>query len=94
MFFTGHASKGLEFDHVCIVNYSQLPSRRALEATGIKLEQEHKLMFVMLTRTKRVLSLLVEAGGAPQCLPPVRRIPMSLPLPVSSQVVRPSAAPP
>lgn len=65
MLYTGHASKGLEFDHVFIINYSQLPSARAVEAGGIKLEQERKLMFVMLTRTRRELSFLVEPQGKP-----------------------------
>lgn len=60
LLYTGHAAKGLEFDVVHIANYSLLPSKRALEAGGLKLEQEYKVMFVMLTRTRDTLSFLAE----------------------------------
>jgi hypothetical protein len=66
LLYTGHAAKGLEFDVVHIANYSLLPSKRALEAGGLKLEQEYKVMFVMLTRTRDTLSFLAEPEGAPR----------------------------
>ena len=65
LLYTGHAAKGLEFDVVHIANYSLLPSKRALETGGIKLEQEFKVMFVMLTRTRMTLAFLAEPEGTP-----------------------------
>jgi len=40
-----------------------MPSKRAFEAGGVKLEQERKVMFVMLTRMRNVLSFLAEPEG-------------------------------
>jgi len=66
LLYTGHAAKGLEFDVVHIANYSLLPSKRALEAGGLKLEQEYKVMFVMLTRVRHTLAFLAEPEGGPR----------------------------
>lgn len=68
LLYTGHAAKGLEFDVVHIANYSLLPSKRALETGGIKLEQEFKVMFVMLTRTRMTLAFLAEPEAETQTL--------------------------
>ena len=43
-----------------------MPSKRALEAGGLKLEQEYKVMFVMLTRVRHTLAFLAEPEGGPR----------------------------
>jgi len=60
---TGHGAKGLEWDVVYLINFGSLPSRKKLEAAPSQpylLAQEHRLMYVMLSRSRDELYLCAE----------------------------------
>ena len=54
---TMHASKGLEFDTVYLIQTNEgcIPYKRALEENG--LEEERRLFYVAMTRAKEVLKI-------------------------------------
>ena len=55
---TMHASKGLEFDTVLIIqaNEGRIPYKRALKEQGAE-EEERRLFYVAMTRAKEVLRI-------------------------------------
>lgn len=55
---TMHSSKGLEFDHVCLVGFEEglFPSSRCT-ASKDDLEEERRLCYVAITRAKKTLSI-------------------------------------
>jgi len=55
---TVHASKGLEFEHVCIVGFEdgRFPSSMAA-ADPLQLEEERRLAYVAITRARKTLSI-------------------------------------
>lgn len=58
---TIHASKGLEFDAVILPGWEEdlFPNKRVIEESGIKgLEEERRLAYVAVTRSKRNLFIL------------------------------------
>ncbi len=62
---TAHATKGLEFDHVAVVDMDadRFPSRRALDDAddpGRALEEERRLAYVAWTRARRSLTLVYD----------------------------------
>lgn len=62
---TVHASKGLEFDHVFIVNFNEgiFPSSRSIDDGGLNaLEEERRLLYVAMTRAKKSLSISWNKG--------------------------------
>ena len=62
---TVHASKGLEFDTVFIVNFNEgiFPSSRSLNEGGNKaLEEERRLCYVAMTRAKSHLTISWNTG--------------------------------
>lgn len=64
-FMTVHASKGLEFDTVFIVNFNEgiFPSSRSLNEGGNKaLEEERRLCYVAMTRAKTHLTISWNTG--------------------------------
>jgi len=69
---TMHACKGLEFDTVFIpdLNEGNVPSRRALSSD--QLEEERRLLYVAMTRAKKVLVLTCLEGTADRPAAPSR----------------------
>lgn len=59
---TIHASKGLEFGYVCILNVNEgtIPGKRI--GDGEALEEERRLLYVGMTRAKKVLDILYLTG--------------------------------
>ena len=57
MISTLHASKGLEYDKVCILNVNEgsIPYKKAVLAEA--LEEERRLFYVGMTRAKKQLTL-------------------------------------
>lgn len=55
---TMHSSKGLEFDHVCLVGFEEglFPSSRCT-ASRDDLEEERRLCYVAITRAKKTLAI-------------------------------------
>ncbi|MDW7672777.1 MAG: 3'-5' exonuclease [Bacillota bacterium] len=61
---TIHSSKGLEFDHVILVDVSEglFPARTSIKAVNekqdfLQLEEERRLLYVAMTRTRNSLTL-------------------------------------
>ena len=54
---TMHASKGLEFDTVFIIqaNEGRIPYKRAMKEHGV--EEERRLFYVAMTRAKEILKI-------------------------------------
>ncbi len=66
---TAHATKGLEFDHVCVVGLEagRFPSRRSVEEAAEParaLEEERRLAYVAWTRARRSLTLVYDPAVA------------------------------
>ena len=64
---TAHATKGLEFDHVIVLqDADRFPSRRALDEAADParaLEEERRLAYVAWTRARRSLTLLFDPAA-------------------------------
>jgi superfamily I DNA/RNA helicase len=69
---TAHAVKGLEFDHVIVLqDGDRFPSRRALDEAADParaLEEERRLAYVAWTRARRSLTLLYDPAAPSQFL--------------------------
>jgi superfamily I DNA/RNA helicase len=69
---TAHAVKGLEFDHVIVLqDADRFPSRRALDEAADParaLEEERRLAYVAWTRARRSLTLLYDPAAPSQFL--------------------------
>lgn len=59
---TMHGSKGLEFSYVCIVNVNEgtIPGKRSRKNEEI--EEERRLLYVAMTRAKKILDILYLTG--------------------------------
>jgi len=59
---TMHGSKGLEFSYVCIVNVNDgtIPGKRSRKNEEI--EEERRLLYVAMTRAKKILDILYLTG--------------------------------
>jgi DNA helicase-2/ATP-dependent DNA helicase PcrA len=65
---TAHATKGLEFDHVCVIGLDagRFPSARSLSEAadpGRALEEERRLAYVAWTRARRSLTLVYDPAA-------------------------------
>jgi superfamily I DNA/RNA helicase len=65
---TIHGTKGLEFDHVAVVNLDagRFPNARSLAEApdpGRELEEERRLAYVAWTRARRSLVLVYDPGA-------------------------------
>ena len=65
---TAHATKGLEFDHVAVVDMDagRFPSQRTLddaEDPARALEEERRLAYVAWTRARRSLTLVYDPAA-------------------------------
>jgi DNA helicase-2/ATP-dependent DNA helicase PcrA len=67
---TIHSSKGLEFDHVILVDVSEglFPARASIKAVNgkqdlLQLEEERRLLYVAMTRTRNNLTLYAPENG-------------------------------
>ena len=70
---TAHGTKGLEFDHVCVIGLDagRFPSARSIaEALEPEraLEEERRLAYVAWTRARRSLTLVYDPGAPSQFL--------------------------
>ena len=66
---TAHATKGLEFDHVCVIGLEagRFPSRRSIDEAAEParaLEEERRLAYVAWTRARRSLTLVYDPAVA------------------------------
>ena len=55
---TIHASKGLEFDTICIVGFEEGMIPYFIPGTSFDVDEEKRLLYVAMTRAKRNVSLL------------------------------------
>lgn len=64
---TIHSSKGLEFDHVIIIDILKdvLPATNPMTATQEEIEEEARLFYVGATRAKHTLELVTASGIGP-----------------------------
>jgi superfamily I DNA/RNA helicase len=65
---TAHSTKGLEFDHVAVVDMDagRFPSQRTLDDAddpGRALEEERRLAYVAWTRARRSLTLVFDPAA-------------------------------